>query len=997
MSCRFSLTLCGLLILGLFTTVKLPVQGQSADDKLATVLQDLARAGGQAGGDLTLRPKSVQDAVASRRIRVDGAGNVRVYVLMADLSDDRVQALTAAGALVEIVDTPERRVQARVPIARLSAIAALPFVDFVRPPNYAVHRRAGAALTEGDAILKSDVVRNQIGLDGSGVRVGVLSDGLKGVFERNCAACDGIAGGPIATGDLPASTGTRNRGQILTASSGGILGKTFNSDGDLEGLPDPSPPCGFAGAGAEGTALLEIVHDMAPGAQLSFANADTDVAFRRAVNYLAANNDVVVDDLGFFGLAADGTSAVSMNTAAALNNPSNRIRTYITSVGNDADKHYLGTYASSGVDGTTISGVANSGNLHLFQSSGDTTDVLALGPQPHNILLLPRNGEAVVALTWDDKFGSSSNNYDLYLVQQSTGRVVARSTDVQSGAQDPVEFLDFTNTNATGYFYIVVQNVRNQAQPRQLNLYAFEPECAADGPRPLATGRHEKLNFTTPSRSVTAQSDAGGSPVGVISVGAICSGSPATLALFANSQTPDESCLDKDRKTIEFFSSRGPTLDGRTKPDVSAIDGVTVTGAGQFVNPFFGTSAAAPHVAGAAALLLQAAPCLAQGAQGALDQVTARSTLRDLILNSAAPLPDALAGNTFGAGVVDALASVQRTLPRASAPASVTFSGNASAGAKLSAADLGFTDPNGCALPRLAWSGGCGTSPGSSITCPFGTSSIRVAASSNGVSFSPPTDLQIAVTNFAMTVAPDSATIAAGETLQLDVSIAPLGGRFDGPVTLSCGELSAMTSCTFNPSIVKPGASAVHSTLTITTTAPTRLFVPVMVWGGPAFPAFWRRRRHVLAIAVAAAFSMSACLPGVPVVRLSRTSVSYPFQAIDSASAPQSVTLTNVGLGPLRIGRVTVSGDFEQSNSCGAVVAPAASCSLDVRFKPSAAGARSGAVTIDDNAPGGPHTIALSGPGFDPAAGTPPGTYAIAVVGTAGDLSHTTTAAVSVK
>ena len=973
------------------------VAGQSGDEKLATVLQDLARPTAPAGGDLTLRPKSVQDALSSRRIRFDAAGSVQVYILMPAITDENVQALTAAGAIVEIVDTAERRVQAHVPVARLSAIAALPFVTFVRPPTYAVHRRAGSALTEGDAILKSDVVRNQFGLDGAGVRVGVLSDGLKGVFERNCIACGGLAGGPMASDDLPASTGTRNRGQILTASSGGILGKTFNSDGDLEGLPDPSPKCAFAGAGAEGTALLEVVHDLAPGAQLSFANADTDVAFRQAVNYLAANNDVVVDDLGFFGLAADGTSAVSMNTAGALNNPSNRIRTYITSVGNDADKHYLATYANSGVDGTTISGITNSGNLHLFQPSGDTTDVLALGSQTHNVILLPRNGEVVVALTWDDKFGSSSNNYDLYLVQQSTGRVVARSTDGQSGGQDPVEFLDFTNTSATDYFYVVVQNVRNQAQPRQLNLYAFEPECATDGPRSLAAGRHEKLNFTTASRSVTAQSDAGGSPVSVISVGAICSGSSATVTLFANSQTPNESCLDKDHATIEFFSSRGPTLDGRMKPDISAIDGVSITAAGQFVNPFFGTSAAAPHVAGIAALLLQAAPCLAQDDQAALDQVAARLKLRDIIISSAAPLSDALAGNTFGAGLADALAAVQRTLPRAVAPASVTFSGNADAGATLSAKDLGFTDPTGCALRRLTWSGGCGTSPGSSITCPFGTSTIHVAASSNGASFSPPTDLQITVTNFSLTAAPGSATITAGQALQVDVSIAPQGGAFDDPIALSCGDLPAMTSCTFNPSILKPGTSTAHSTLTITTTAPTRVFMPVMLWGGPVVPTWWRRRRQVAVIAIVAALSMSACLPGVPMVQLSRASLSFPFQAIDQASAPQSFTLTNVGLGPLRIGRVTVSGDFKQSNSCSAVVTPTASCNFDVTFKPTATGPRSGAVTIDDNAPGGPHTIALNGPGFDPAAGTPPGTYPIAVIGTAGGLSHSGIVSVSVK
>ena len=154
---------------------------------------------------------------------------------------------------------------------------------------------------------------------------------------------------------------------MLKESTGGIVGRSFSANGDLEGLPPASPACSFAGAGAEGTALLEIVHDLAPGAKLSFANGDTDLAFNQAVNFLAASNDVVLDDIGFFGEPYDGTSGVSLNTAAALNNPSLPIRAYITAVGNDADEHYIGTYTDSGVDGTSISGIATPGHLHLFQ------------------------------------------------------------------------------------------------------------------------------------------------------------------------------------------------------------------------------------------------------------------------------------------------------------------------------------------------------------------------------------------------------------------------------------------------------------------------------------------------------------------------------------------------------------------------------------------------------------------------------------------------------
>src|SRR5207244_3528104 len=128
--------------------------------------------------------------------------------------------------------------------------------------------------------------------------------------------------------------------------------------------------------------------------------------------------------------------------------------------------------------------------------------------------------------------------------------------------------------------------VRNGAQPKQLNLFSFEPQCATDGPRLLAAPRHERHNYNTAARSVSAQSDAGGSPVPVISVGAICSATAAASDRFRTN--PNASCDDITNSTIEFFSSRGPTLDGRQKPDVSAIDGVSVTGAGGFSGTFFG-------------------------------------------------------------------------------------------------------------------------------------------------------------------------------------------------------------------------------------------------------------------------------------------------------------------------------------------------------------------------------------------------------------------------
>ncbi|HYN07668.1 MAG TPA: S8 family serine peptidase [Vicinamibacterales bacterium] len=658
----------GLLVL-LVVAQEPALIGQSVQAKLGTVLADLARAVPQseAGGSLFDRfsapiaiaalPKSVQDAAASRRLRFDSKNTVQVYILLTEATPRNVARLANEGVTVEIASLQERRVQARVPVRSLHRVAALPFVTFMRLPSYAV-RHAGAVVTEGDTIHGAADARPLFGVDGTGVRVGVISDGIKGVFAAKCDSCSGVSGGPIASADLPDATGIRRDG-LLTETTGGLTARSFRSDEDLEDTHSFFQPCSFRGAGAEGGALLEIVHDLAPGAQLSFANADTSLAFIEAVSALAADNDVVVDDLGFLGEPADGQSSVSRNTAAALNNPANRIRTYVTSVGNAANDHYFGAYVDSNRDARSIDGITTAGRMHLFQRTNETTDVLNLGDQPHDLISLPHNGEVVVVLTWNDVAGQSGNNYDLYLVDDDTGQVVARSTDIQRGSQDPLEAVDFLNRGDTGFFRIVVQNVGDQAAPRNLNLFSFQPQCAVDGPRRLATGRHERHNYNTATRSVLAQSDSGGSPVSAISVGAICSASSAAAAVFAGSDAPSESCNDGSHQTIQFYSSRGPTLDGRLKPDISAIDGVAITGAGRFPSPFFGTSAAAPHVAGIAALVLQAAPCLRSGGANAFETVTARTAVRNVILSTADSIGSPVPNQTFGSGLANAFRAVE--------------------------------------------------------------------------------------------------------------------------------------------------------------------------------------------------------------------------------------------------------------------------------------------------------------------------------------------------
>jgi hypothetical protein len=753
-------------------------------------------------------PEAVQDALRSGMMRMDRTGAIQIYIELTGVNSQIIAQLQAADAKIEITDSQHDRIQAIVPPASLLQLESLPFVRFIRLPNYAVHN-TGSVDTQGDAILEAQQARAQLNIDGTGVRVGVISDGIKGVFATSCTTCQGVAGGPISTGDLPQSTGTRNSSGVLVSSNGGITGKSFQTNGDLEGLP--SGTCGFPGAGAEGTAILEIVYDIAPGAQLLFENAGTDMEFNQAVNDLASKADVVMDDINFFGLPYDGTSVVSQNTANALNSASNPIRAYFTAVGNNARQHYLGLYQDSGVDGTKMGLPA--GDLHLFQATSITSDILNLGPTPEDRVILPNQGEVVVVLTWDDPWGASSNNYDLYFLNEATGAVAAASADIQNGAQDPVEFIDYTNkTGAQANFDIVVQNVNNQAQPKHLTLFLFQPECAVAGPLPIASGHPEIHNYNTISSSVAAEADAGGSPASVSAVGAIAADDPGN-------------------KDIEFFSSNGPTLDGRVKPDVTGIDGVSTTGAGDFENPFYGTSAAAPHAAGIAALLLQAAPCLLSSSSHARNDADARMALLNLVEGNSVPLGSPIPNNIFGYGRLNALAAAEQTVPTASALTTESVSGNSPTGFSGSLPANGFSDAQQCPITVTA-TGGCSPSTGSStVNCPFGSSSVTLMGTADGVTFSTPIKTQIIVTSFKVGASPASNSIAPGQSASYQITVSPQFGPYGNAISLACTGLPPEAACVFTPPTVTPNSQAATVQLAISTAAASWL-LPMIQFNG---------------------------------------------------------------------------------------------------------------------------------------------------------------------
>jgi hypothetical protein len=127
-----------------------------------------------------------------------------------------------------------------------------------------------------------------------------------------------------------------------------------------------------------------------------------------------------------------------------------------------------------------------------------------------------------------------------------------------------------------------------------------------------------------------------------------------------------------------------------------------------------------------------------------------------------------------------------------------------------------------------------------------------------------------------------------------------------------------------------------------------------------------------------------------PVVMLSMTSINFSGQLVTTASATQNVTLTNNGSATLNITSITItganSGDFSETNTCGASVAAATNCTISVTFKPSATGNRAASVTITDDAAGSPQAVALTGTGTDFSIGAASGGSTAATV-TAGQTA----------
>ncbi|WP_410596887.1 S8 family peptidase [Amycolatopsis sp. lyj-23] len=526
-------------------------------------------------------------------VGVSNAGTVSVDI--AAQGQAVANAVKAAGGAVRSV-SPDGAVRADLPLSALDAIAGRADVTEVKPAAQATtwseagnrdFRTAVAAATqvsEGDKAHGADTARTTYGVSGSGVKVCVLSDGVDSLAKSQAA------------GELPAV-------DVLS---------------------------GQKGSGDEGTAMLEIVHDLAPNATLGFATAFTsEASFAANIRALRSTGkcQIIVDDVSYF----DESPFQDTQVAQAVNDVTAAGVLYFSSAGNSGNAtdgtsgYYEGDFRASS---SKISGVT--GTPHDFDPSSTTQNFDALSA---GSLGKP------VTLFWSDPWGRSANDYDLFVLN-SSGSVVASSENAQSGSQNPYEIANVPSTGS-GYKVAVV---KYSGADRFIALNVIRGRFVASG-----SLKAFSTNGVTNGHSAAVNAfSVAAAPAAAAFGRPLETGDPANPAgpypgQFSASSKWERFSSDGKRRlfynadgsaiTPGNVSSTGGTV--RNKPDITAADGVATSVTG--FQPFFGTSAAAPHAAAIAALLLSGKPT-ATPAQ-------IRSALVSSAIDLGAPGFDTVTGN----------------------------------------------------------------------------------------------------------------------------------------------------------------------------------------------------------------------------------------------------------------------------------------------------------------------------------------------------------------
>ena len=458
-----------------------PVKSPKLQAQLAEVAE-AARQGGVAAGLRTARARGLDTDQGRVRVIVEG----QTAAARSAVAAEGGTVAATAGQLTE----------ALVPAGAMDALSRAAGVRYLRAP-YASTPLA----TESEGVATSNADDWQAkGLRGAGAKIAVIDLGFAELAARQ------------AFGDLPSVT-------------------QVDYCGGAMGAPEE-----------HGTAVAEIVHEMAPSAQLFLICAETEVDLANGVAYAKANGITIVNhSVGWFNTSrGDGTGGAGTPDAIVADARANGIL-WVNAAGNSARTHWSGTFTDSNGDGR-----------HEF-APGDVT----------NSSIPVANDDVICGFLKWDSWPATNQDFDLSLRRDSDLQIVQSSENAQTGSQPPVEQVCYTNPGDAGTFSFLIDRVSASASPR-FDLVATH-----------------RLEYQVAAGSVLEPATA----PGAFAVGAVC---------WQNT-------------VLEPYSSRGPTIDGRTKPDLVGPSAVTSALYGPFTacatSGFTGTSSAAPHVAGAAGLL----------------------------------------------------------------------------------------------------------------------------------------------------------------------------------------------------------------------------------------------------------------------------------------------------------------------------------------------------------------------------------------------------------
>jgi len=546
------------------------VSGDGA--RLASILAVMQRASHRV-------PQSDVTRSMTRRIPALRAsqGYVSVSAYGDDLAGLRAQ-LVAKG--LKNATMHSTAVSGRAPISALADMAATSGLKFIRPTL--AMARAGSVTSQGDRSLRANLARAESGITGKGIRVGVLSD------SYDCAPGAFAPGAPF------------------TRAAQDILHNDLPSDvlvlKDL--APAPSSDCTD-----EGRAMMQIIHDVAPGSPQAFYTAfESETDFADGIRALAkAGSKVIVDDILYFDepMFEDGVIAQAVDDVYKDGIP------YFSSAGNDARQSYESRFRLSTQMGT-------SGPRHDFAGGRRTVDGL-------QTVTASAGAVTLLSVQWDqpsihanNKRGADSD-VDVWFYDMN-GDLVDFCGDDLEDVFCQIPGVD-SNIGADAVEIPILVNTTGEDRQAQMGIELF------DGPAPNYI-KYVWFDLDAGLFSVDEHDTASGTVYGhANAAGAEAVGASAWYQTEEWGSPLRPQCIPACLNSFSsaggvpvFFGKNGKRLpfpDIRLKPGVTGPDGgntsffffdmsFAVPGTTEpdgFPN-FFGTSAAAPHVAAVAALIL---------------------------------------------------------------------------------------------------------------------------------------------------------------------------------------------------------------------------------------------------------------------------------------------------------------------------------------------------------------------------------------------------------